>query len=657
MVSTDNMDALAEANLPTVKLSPPDGARLPLDQSRLVVGLPEPQDRRLRTSLPAFHDLSIKDPAQERLRKYQDDEQHSILTQAQVLAQGHPTSPVAWARLSQALAIYGKPQDAADAARRSLENLRQGSVDRDAAIKSSRVIDHAALFVSARVLVSVGSASDAEEWLLRFDGLAPLEHCLLAALAEARGDRSLAFERLVGVPGVDAAAYRGYLLVRGGQYEEAIRELRIAGGESANNPSLLVNLAYAYSGVGSLRKAVAASRQAALLAPKEESFRLNLVAYLIAAGNFESARSELSSLKRLVGDSPDLDFIQAHLSFSEGKVKDGTREIRRALRSSGDSASTGSSAKLAARKALLEWHSGKIKRSDYLRVLNRALQQSRGEVTLDLALLYCDGMNDTGVLPEVIALYEELSSKCETDTLLPLAVRIDLMRGEFLSALEKARRFRRLTPLDPNGTRLVIDILGLALADLPRAAAVALDAIRRTPGQLGLGNTLAFPLGMTGKFGVAERVLDRISEEDGYTLATRGLLCIGRGDLKEGLRYYDKASDWGRSLPDPWLRERFEALLLTYESIVVRIFMGNPFEELELRARRALPEDWKSDVAFRMLAPLASRCGLRWFDGVIDADRDYDTGPLPDPSFIKNASAESELGFRPSAPERDRRGS
>ena len=612
MVASSILDAFADVKLPNVSSSRPSGASLPYPQSRLALLVVEPEERVLRTSLPAFDGQTIKDPVQERLHKYQVDEQKSILDQARLLAERHPSSPSAWARLSQALALQGQLDEALVAANQSLE-LAFNSVAVEEPQADDGSLDHAAVFVATRVLISVGRSEEAEAWLLRSSSRAGMELFLLAVLADARGDRDLALARLDGVISTDAAAFRGYLLIKLGRYGEAIRELRQAGGESATNPGLLVNLAYAYAGAGSLKKAIVAARQAATLAPKEEQFRVNLILYLTAAGEFVAADRELGRFRKAFGSTVAEHHLRAHLLFSEGRGVEAQREARRALRLIRAEPSNTLQAEAAVGSVLAEWHSGKIFRTDYVRALKRIIRDSKGKLSLPLALLYCDGINSPSAVEEAVSMYQELSAGADATTLLPLEIRIDVMRGAFQQAHEKAKEWRRLAPLDPQAARMVLDIRCLALADFESAADLARDVIRAVPGFIGLGNTLAFPLGLAGYSEAAERVLAHLVDEDGYSMATRGLILIQRGQVREGMRLYDDASAWARrKVKDSWVLERFESQLRIYESIVIRRFLGEPLEDLEATAIQALPSDWDTDLTYLMLIPLAQRMGLDW---------------------------------------------
>ena len=86
------------------------------------------------------------------------------------------------------------------------------------------------------------------------------------------------------------SSFRGYLLLLTlGRWQEAIGQLRNAGGESARNPDLLANLGYAYALAGSQKKAIRCTRQAVLLAPRNLKLAFNLVGLLLGNGKSDDA--------------------------------------------------------------------------------------------------------------------------------------------------------------------------------------------------------------------------------------------------------------------------------------------------------------------------------------------------------------------------------
>ena len=125
-VATLTSDSQTVAGPVESMLSRPAGAQLPRPGEHLGRSILEPDVLLLRPPIKAFRGQAIQDPRRPRERHFQEDEERSVISQATVLVEQHPSSKIAWARLAQTLAGAGKYSDAVDAPRAV---LRPGTIE------------------------------------------------------------------------------------------------------------------------------------------------------------------------------------------------------------------------------------------------------------------------------------------------------------------------------------------------------------------------------------------------------------------------------------------------------------------------------------------------------------------------------------------------
>ncbi len=590
-------------------LSRPTDAILPRVGEHLGSTSEEPKVVYLRAPVGAFKGKAIKDPSQLRLLQYQEDEVRSLVDQSVALARANPGSMIAWSRLAQTLAGAGKTEEAVAAARRVLDlSQRGGPGDHQDASPPTR----AAQFMAARVLLSGGFTQEAEAFLSTLNSYSGPWTFLYAAIAEDRGEHAQALARLGDSSGTEAAAFRGYVLLRLGRWQEAVHQLRAAGGEGSRNPGLLTNLGYAYAAVGSPRKAIRAARQAVQLAPRNRTLTFNLVSLLMHNGFAADAIVELKRLRKERGEDLKAASALAYVLMCEDRIAEARRELRRAISSRPFGGELSDYAELAANLAIVEWRLGIRTRDDVLIELRRQIDAVEGR-SLPLAMVFADFVHRTTARSELSRVYQGLLKFESEENLLPLKARLQVIGGEYKDALDSAERWAELEPLNADAVQLVMTLLGQVFGEFEPAAKVGVEALRRMPGNGLLRNNVAFLLVMSGRVGEAKRLLEKCEQSSPYLWATRGLAAIASGSIEEGLGWYDKAiEDVRRGGANEEEIEEFRRFARLYEMLgLYRLGLS----KVELGFAVELPEDWLIDTRYLILKELAHRVGAPWPGG------------------------------------------
>lgn len=587
-------------------LSQPTSAALPRMGSSLLAPLIDPRIVELRPPIKAFRGHCVVDPVEERIRKYQEDNALSFIAQAEELAYHNPDSKIALARLAQTLAGEGRQESAIDAALRVLE---------PADANASSVPDMAAKFVAARVLVSAGQADAAEKYLAILAEVPGPWTLLYAAIAHSRGENLQALARLGGSSDSEAAAFRGYLLLELGRAQEAAHELRSAGGESSRSPSLLANLAYAYGALGSTRKAIRAARQAVAVAPRSRTMSLNLVGYFLAVGDTTAALSEVHRLSVEWPSDYKVASAMAHVFAILGDLKGAHKVLRQAVAAHVFETSSVGLSELKAQLAHLEWQMNLRSKDDLLSTLRAELAAIDGQ-SLPIVLMLIDLQHRTSVVREVQGYYDRLLQRQPADTLLPLRIRLAVLTENYDSALEDALLFKRVAPLNPDSSALLMSIQGHVFSDFVSAARTGRDALRRLPGNWMIRNSTAFFLALDGQAAAAREALCfSQAPELPILYATRGLVAFAEGSFNEGMEWYDRAVDlaWAQGGDRPEVEE-FEQLARLYEWICLSRLRPSGTGDLAKRCRVRVPAEWDKDSNYRPVRRLTDALHVRWPD-------------------------------------------
>ncbi len=236
---------------------------------------------------------------------------------SRALADENTDSPTAAARLAQAEQSIGENERAIAAARRTLTLVKKSP-------------DSAATAAAIQVLIGNDSLDDASRALQLLPNGA-IRGMLGARLALHRGNLEETLEWLNELDGFDALAMKGWVHLQRAEWPQAIHTLR--GAISATErptPGVLVNLGYAYAAVGSLKKAVRATKQAQLLNPDSHLIAFNLVAFHRACGDFEAAEREIKELQQRHPDDVRIHFAEADLRLAAGEIRGAQKVLQRA---------------------------------------------------------------------------------------------------------------------------------------------------------------------------------------------------------------------------------------------------------------------------------------------------------------------------------------
>ena len=245
------------------------------------------------------------------------------LFDARMLAERHPESPTALARLAAAEFAAGHRVSAERAATKVLE---------------SDSFDAPALVVATHVLASLGEFADAERAVRKVHSSASNDEQRNAA-AGIGARVSLHFRPPDEVLGLlhdcdDPAGLtvRAWVLSKMGRPADAVRDLRASLKALPDNPIAWHELSYAHTLLGSHTKALKASLTASHLAPADITVVASLVALLVMKEQFTDA---IRAIDRIVSRRPDslrLIRLQAAVQNQSGDTSGALRRLRRAMR-------------------------------------------------------------------------------------------------------------------------------------------------------------------------------------------------------------------------------------------------------------------------------------------------------------------------------------
>jgi tetratricopeptide (TPR) repeat protein len=592
MTGHDRTLAAPVEAIPVDPIAPlPDAGRVQADVS---------ERTKLKASLREFRGREVEDPDALEAQQTAQGLVQGRVDQARALFEAAPTSLVAGSRYAHTLLLAGQVEQAVDVAAASLELERNDCA-----------ADNAALFVAARVLASANHSSRAEAALAELPANGPWA-LLRAGLAEQRGDLVEAMARVEESENADALAYRGYLLVRQGRAQEALHLLRASQHAGGANPILLVNQAYAYALLGSLKKAVRAARQATVMAPHDLTASFNLTNYLRTSGQPDLALAELARISGEVGHHALIASARADVLLSVGRSREALRELRRATHHTDDEPDTYRQAELRANIAVLEWVSGKTDRLACLKAVMKEIEAVGAQISL--ATIVADLSTTRTQVRVVERLVSELATSHSEIDLLPVTSRLAYLKGDYAHAAELSLRWAESAPLDVHAARAAVVQVGQALGEYSRAGDLGLALVRRMPHDTMLANNTAFVLALAGRPLEAERLLNSVPVDSPFVAATRGLIEIAKGNVEAGLLGYDLAEEIARRRDERTEEvETFVAMLRAQEAIVIYHFgLADSAVVPEQWKQFTVPGDWASDARFLPYASIARRLGAPW---------------------------------------------
>jgi tetratricopeptide (TPR) repeat protein len=554
-----------------------------------------------------FRGRKILDPREAEAHQFLEAERAGLVNQAQANVDAAPQSAVAWARLAQTLISLGKAEEAVHAAKAAIARSSgsSGTIDND------QIVNNTARFVAARILATTDNGSEAEKALENLPRSGPWT-LLNAALAERNGHYHEAISRLGDDNSNSALAFRGYLLLKLNQADAALRQLRAAARAGKANPSLLLNLAYAYAMIGASSKAIRSAKQAVFLSPRDRNVSFNLVSYLRAAGRLDEAIAELRRLQSVCGAAdPEVAAVTADVYAACGDVRRALRELRRAWHHNELNERSTVLAQLAANIALLEWKQGDRTRESAADVIRTQIK--RADTDPQLAFMLAD-ISKTSWVSELRTLYDSLLPQARERDLAPLKIQILLRSGELEDAAKDAISLMNDYPLGANYASGAIVLYAHIFGEYESASEAGKKALRRIPADCTLINNVAFCLTLSGRAGEAWKVLAKADTENPYLLATRGLIDLGLGNVRRGLARYDEAAEFATARTRrPQDASDFQKLLRTQECLAIHQLGLNLHPDIpeDLTVAR-VPEDWREYPVYLVLNRVAQRLNVPW---------------------------------------------
>ena len=507
------------------------------------------------------------------------------LAQARILADKHPDSVAALARLARCELDFEHRVSAINAA--------------SAVVARQDASDSAALLVAAQVLAAVGDTGSAEQALsvvlesnCTGEGARCAALMMSADIAARHGhlDTAMTYLEEVDDNHHEARALEGAILVCQGRYHDAIRVLRTALRDIPDTPQVLGNLGFAYAAVGSVRKSTRAMRAAASLAPTDRTMVMNLAALLLSQDETAEALSVVDRLASAHPDDVRLEFAAAEIVHASGDRVGALRRLRQ-LKASGrmKTASPERQAELDLDILLL---SGQAKTS--AAVFTHAVEalKSCDYRSETIARMLASAAHSTAVLPELEAVYAELSERHSRETLLAVEAQVAFLRFEFDRSLTAAMEWTRHEPFSLDAHISATYLLSMHAGDYRTAARVGQDGIRRGLRSPVLRCNVAFALVMSSDLDEAVRVLPDASELE-LALATAGLIEVIRGNADQGIKMYDDCAQSTRSRGEHDLADLVES-----HRLLVEVMAGHaiPAERMARLAARS-----SSDPRFRVI--------------------------------------------------------
>lgn len=457
------------------------------------------------------------------------------LFEARVLADRHPESPTALARLAAAEFAVGNRVSAEQAAARVLES---GSFDAPA------------LLVATNVLASLGEFADAERAIRKVHASAS-SHSSRSAAAGIRARISLHRNRPEEVLGIlqecdDAASLtlRAWILSKMGRHADAIRDLRASLNAVQDNPVAWHELSYAHAVSGAHTKALKASRVATQLAPADANIVGAHVALLVMNERYAEATSAADRLIELRPDDFRLIRLRAAVQQLAGDTSGALRYLRRAMRTMAwKSADRMQREELQLAVRLLTLFDSDPPNAQNLatRAAVDALKRCDYR-SLDIACFLADTTQSVSDLAVLERTHTELcASQAENSSLLGIESTIEFLKFDFDASMEAALERARQQPHSEIAQTEASRMLSMNTGDYEQAARICLDGIRRGLKGPGIRNNAAFALALGGDPEQAERVLPG-DDENSLSLATAGLIEMVKGNVHEGEAMYDKCA-------------------------------------------------------------------------------------------------------------------
>ncbi len=525
-----------------------------------------------------------------------------------VAAERYPTSAAASARLANAERLAGNNAGAVEAAEHTFALLaRAGS--------GASSIDFAAGVAAARLLANAGYGHKVEELIAELPDLAILQRVRAGIVAD-RGE----FERALQVLGDDdsmaAASMRGYLLLRIGQAQQAIRHLKRAwfsdaSGSGADNA---INLAVAFWTLRSPAKAISYARQASRAAPGRQDISFKLLNFLLSAGEIDAAKREIDRIKRMrYLEPPEFLFFQAQVALRLAQEKRARRLMREALELAAKAGDTELAAEIEGNIAYLSYSLGRLRsRAAQDEIVSCMCRAPNSLALLELYASLADRVDDATYLARKVA---DLEAVWNDEVLYEVKTRLAFLECDYSRALTLSEAWLVNDPCDSRAVSLFLMLAGPLFDKWEESSSVAHAALRRFGERSSVVNNIAYALALAGNHRLAETALSGSDVVNFYFKATEGLVQLAKGQIDAGLRLYREAAVLADGEEDGGAAR---SLMTLHEGMAIRHFRLLDDEDVRSEVIAgslppvSLPGDWERRPEFVLLAKIAEFRDWPW---------------------------------------------
>lgn len=482
------------------------------------------------TDSVALPPASLREARKAALNFFIDESAETLdvgwLAQARDLVDSHPDSPTAYARLAHAELIAGNESDAVRAAQSAL-------------MITSRKPDQPATSAALQVAIACHDLDTVQKHIAQLDPSGPTA-TLFANAALLEGDEDAALDYLSHSEDAPALALRAWVLLQKNAYQQAARDLRAALKLAGPTPELLINLGYAYAGLGSNAKAIKTTIQATLLSPRSQTAAFNLVSYYLHVGMFDKALDEVARLAAALPGDLHVALARANVQAAAGDPEAALTGLKKVRASDRSDPGDAERAEVSANIAYLEFRIGKRERHSTLEVLRRELMRC-GYRSVGIARLLAAVTTKVSEAAQLETVIKGLTQARPNDKLIGIRAQLAFLRCDFDAAIDLCRDWRFDEPFNPDPVQLETFLLADFRADYSGSAAVGLDFLRRVPQAWMVANNVAYALARDGQPERAKAVLQP-RESNAYVRATQALIDAAFGYRELACKGYAEAA-------------------------------------------------------------------------------------------------------------------
>ena len=343
---------------------------------------------------------------------------------------------------------------------------------------------------------------------------------------------------------------RGMIRLIQGRLNEAISDFRKALISKVRFVSPYNNLGVCYAVSGSDRKAIRNFKTALAIDKRFFAAKKNLAAVYQGKGDHPSAISVMEEYVKENDDDIEGHEILAYSYINVGDYQRCLKELKRALVIAGQSSlEKRQVAHLYSNTGVVYHELGDIgtARGYYEECLK--LHEAGSPVPFHNLINLHFGRRGYGEAKDLIEMCLALFPG-DPQALFSLG-RYHFANREYGEAVDVLDHMIRQAPQEVPPYALLSFILSEITGDYDKAIDIVLEGLKHNPGKRSLINNLAYSYLMKGDSEIqkAREILDGYGgdEDDVHMIATRGLLLIKEGDLREGARLYNRVAKLART--------------------------------------------------------------------------------------------------------------